>query len=283
MPFTPQQRSMAILGGVFGGGLLITFLLVSLVSGGDDDDRRVSIGPNRPTSTSTSSTLPPTLATVTTTLPPPTLAPITNPTTPNTITPGTVAVVTTAPPATSPPSPGTTKPPNNPTTSTTAKPKTTEEKLEEALEEALLGGPPPQGTPPRVRVTIDDGDEQDEQDDEVRVRWDLDASLSDEEQWYQARLEAARMLEVIQGFDGLEDEAIELRGFIDDPLPGMPDNQTRLAYVRYERATLDGIDFGSFDPLTVFDKPPADESDVDPPLDTAPPPTTTTSSTTTTT
>ena len=53
MPFTPQQRSMAILGGVFGGGLLITFLLVSLVSGGDDDDRRVSIGPNRPTSTST--------------------------------------------------------------------------------------------------------------------------------------------------------------------------------------------------------------------------------------
>jgi hypothetical protein len=273
MPFTPQQRSMAILGGVFGGGLLITFLLVSLVSGGDDDKRRVSIGPNEPTSTSTTTTVPPTVATATTTLPPPTL-PVTNPTTPNTVTPGTVAVVTTSPPATSPPSPGTTKPP---TTTTTVKPKTTAEQLEESLEAALQGDgePPPPGTPPRVTVSID------EEDNEVRVRWRLDESLSAEEQQYQSRYEATLMLAIMKDFDGLDDAAIELRGTVSDEPP--PGNRKRLVYVRYERATLDGIDFGTFDPLTVFETPPADDADIDDSLEPTPPATTTTSSTTTTT
>jgi hypothetical protein len=271
MPLNPQQRSLAILGGVFGGGLLITFLLVSLVSGGDDE-RKVSISPKQPTtSSSTTTTVPPTIATVPSTVPQ-TVAtvPITNPP-PNTIPPGTVQIVTT----TKPPAPATTKP--KPPTTTTTKPKTKAQILDEQLEEALFGGPPPDGTPSRVRVVID------EDDGEVRIRWELDDSLSEEEQKYQARYDAAKLLEVIQGFSGLEDEDIILRARAADPTILNPDHRKFVVRLLYTRATLDGIDFGTLDPLTVFDVPPADDANIDDSLNPTPTPTSSTSSTTTTT
>src|SRR5688500_10462981 len=270
MPLNPQQRSLAILGGVFGGGLLITFLLVSLVSGGDDE-RKVSISPKQPTtSSSTTTTVPPTIATVPSTVPQ-TVAtvPITNP--PNTIPPGTVQSVTT----TKPPAPATTKP--KPPTTTTTKPKTKAQVIDEQLEEALFGGPPPDCTPSRVRVVID------EDDGEVRIRWELDDSLSEEEHKYQARYDAANLLEVIQGFSGLEDEDIILRARAADPTILNPDHRKFVVRLLYTRATLDGIDFGTLDPLTVFDVPPADDANIDDSLNPTPPPTSSTSSTTTTT
>jgi hypothetical protein len=269
MPLTPQQRSMAILGGVFGGGLLITFLLVSLVSGGDDK-RDVSIGPDR-TSTSSSSTS-------SSTLPPTTITtlPVTNPTIPITqgttattvFVPGTVKIVTT----TAPKPPPTTAP--KPTTTTT-KPKTKAQQLEEELEAALFGGPPPDGTPSRVRVVIRESDGQ------VVVTWKLDDSLSSDDQKYQARYDATNMLKVIQGFTGVEDDDVIIRGTISDPLPALPNHRKRVVRLVYERPTLDGIDFTTFDPLTVFDSPPADDADIDDSLN--PTPTATTSTTTSTT
>ncbi|MBM3671880.1 MAG: hypothetical protein FJW86_06820 [Actinobacteria bacterium] len=259
---TQQQRAFAIFGGVFGGGLLFTFLLVSLLSGGDDNDKKIAVGPNQPSTTSstlTPTTLPPTTLPPTT-LPPPPGTIGTSP--PATVTPGTVVVV----PTTSPP---------GPTTTTTA-PPTVAEQLETILEETLLfgGEPPPPDTPPRVRVTYNE-------DDFIRVTWDLDATLTEEEQKYQAREEAAAILAAIKAFDGDNDERVVLRANLPDP--DDPGETIRVVRLVYERASLDAIDFSTFDPLTVFDVPPADDADIDGSLKPAPPPTTSTSSSTTTT
>jgi len=267
MALNPQQRSLAILGGVFGGGLLIAFLAVSLISGDDDKNRRVAIDADQP-STSTSSTtltLPPTLPSTTFATIPLQPGP---PVTPGTISPGTVIVTPTSPPPTS----GTTSPP--PTTGTTS-PPTIADQLEPLLEEALLGGEEPDpDADPRVRVFYDAEDEE-----FVRVSWDLDDSLSEEEQKYAAREEATVLLRAIKEFSGLDDERIILRAFLPDP--DDPDDTIRVVRLEFERATLDGIDFDTVDPLTIFEL--ADESDIDPSLEPAPSSTTSTSSTTTTT
>jgi hypothetical protein len=266
MALNPQQRSLAILGGVFGGGLLIAFLAVSLISGDDPKDRRVAIDPDQPsTSTSTTTlTLPPTLPTTLATFPVPPNPPVT----PGTITPGTVVVTPTSPPATT----GTTGAP--PSTTPTTNPPTVAEQLEAVLEDALLRGEEPDpDADPRVKVVYDaDGEI-------VRVRWDLDDSLSEEEQKYAAREEATVLLRAIQEFSGFDDDNVLLRAFLPDP--DDPDDTIRVVRLKFERATLDGIDFDTVDPLTIFEL--ADEKDIDSSLEPAPPPTTSTSSTTTTT
>jgi hypothetical protein len=267
MALNPQQRSLAILGGVFGGGLLIAFLAVSLISGDDNKDRRVAIDPDQPsTSTSTTTlTLPPTLPTTLATVPVPPNPPVT----PGTITPGTVIVTPTSPPPTS----GTTSPP--PTSGTTS-PPTVADQLEAVLEDALLGGEEPDpGADPRVRVFYDTADEE-----FVRVSWDLDPTLSEDEQKYAAREEATVLLRAIKAFSGLDDERVILRAFVPDP-DDPPDGTIRVVRLEFERATLDAIDFDTVDPLTIFEL--ADEKDIDSSLEPAPPPTTSTSSTTTTT
>jgi hypothetical protein len=176
-----------------------------------------------------------------------------------------VVVVPTAPPATT----GTTAP-TTPTTS----PPTPAEELEALLEAALLGDeePPPPDTPPRVRVTYN-------ADDFVRVTWDLDETLSDDEQRYAAREEATAILRIIQGYDRIGDEPIIMRALLPDP--DDPDETVRVVRLRFERATLDAIDFDTVDPLTIFEL--ADSAVIDPALQPAPPSTTSTSSTTTTT
>jgi hypothetical protein len=261
MALQPQQRALAILAGVFGGGLLIAFLAVSLISGDDNKEKKISVGPNQPstsTSSSTLLTLPTLPSTTQATTPQPPVTPSTG------VTPGTIIVVPTSPPPTT----ATTAP----TTSTTH-PPTVAEELETLLEETLLGGeePPPPGTPPRVRVTYN-------ADDFVRVSWNLDETLSDEEQRYAAREEATALLRVIQGYDRIGDERIILRALLPDPDTGDPHRVVRLVF---ERATLDAIDFTTVDPLTIFEL--ADDADIDPALEPAPPPTTSTSSTTSTT
>jgi hypothetical protein len=266
MALNPQQRSLAILGGVFGGGLLIAFLAVSLISGDDPKDRRVAIDPDQPsTSTSTTTlTLPPTLPTTLATIPVPPNPPVT----PGTITPGTVIVTPTSPPATT----GTTGAP--PSTTPTTNAPTAAEQLQAVLEDALLGGEEPDpDADPRVRVVHD------EEDNEVRVSWDLDATLDEDEQKYAAREEATVLLRAIKEFSGFDDEVIVVRAFLPDPDPPPP--RMRVVRLEFERATLDAIDFDTVDPLTIFEL--ADEKDIDSSLEPAPPPTTSTSSTTTTT
>lgn len=262
MALQPQQRSLAILAGVFGGGLLIAFLAVTLLGGDDESDRDISIGPN-PTTTSTRATIPPT----TITLPVTTLAPIPppapTPTSPA-VTPGTIVQVPTTgggPPTTSPTTPT--------TTPTTTAPPSVSEELGALLEGVLLGSAePPPDPPSRVDVTYNE-------DDVVRVTWALDDTLTEEEQRYAAREEAFALLRAIQGFDRLGDEQVVLRATLPDPDTGDPSRVVRLVF---ERDTLDALDFDTLDVLTIFDV--ADIAEIDPALEPTPPPTTSTTSTT---
>ncbi|MSO79541.1 MAG: hypothetical protein EXQ79_08025 [Acidimicrobiia bacterium] len=269
MALQPQQRTMAILGGVFVGGVIIAVLIVSLVNGGDPK-HAVDIDPNQPsTSTSTSTT---TLPLLTTTFPPITVPPVPPPTTPTpttatTITPGTTIVI--PPPTTTP----TTAPPPTSTapTTPTTKQLSVAGELDALLENVLLGGVPPDDpdAPGLVRVVVRA---------QVRVTWSLDETLSADEQRVEARLEAAAILQAIQSYARLEDQTIVLRATLPDPGTGDP---TRVLRLVFQRDTLDAIDFATIDPLTIFDL--ADDSDIDPILEPSPATTTTSSSTTTTT
>ena len=144
--------------------------------------------------------------------------------------------------------------------------------LNDALELALNGGVlPAPGTPARVTVRFvpDDGG------DRVRVTWKLDEKLTTNEQRVRARLEAFTLLRVIQAANPPGDGPVVLRATLPDPDTGDPHRVIRLVY---ERDTLDGINFKTIDPLTIFTL--ADDSDID--LDLAPTPVTTSSTTSTT-
>lgn len=144
--------------------------------------------------------------------------------------------------------------------------------LNDALELALSGGVlPAPGAPARVTVRFvpDDGG------DRVRVTWKLDEKLTINEQRVQARLEAFALLRVIQAANPPGDGPVVLRATLPDPDTGEPDRVIRLVY---DRDTLDGINFNTIDPLTIFTL--ADDSDID--LDLAPTPVTTSSTTSTT-
>ena len=144
--------------------------------------------------------------------------------------------------------------------------------LNDALELALNGGVlPAPGTPTRVTVRFvpDDGG------DRVRVTWKLDEKLTTNEQRVRARLEAFTLLRVIQAANPPGDGPVVLRATLPDPDTGDPHRVIRLVY---ERDTLDGINFKTIDPLTIFTL--ADDSDID--LDLAPTPVTTSSTTSTT-
>jgi hypothetical protein len=144
--------------------------------------------------------------------------------------------------------------------------------LNDALELALNGGVlPAPGTPARVtaRFVPDDGG------DRVRVTWKLDEKLTTNEQRVRARLEAFTLLRVIQAANPPGDGPVVLRATLPDPDTGDPHRVIRLVY---ERDTLDGINFKTIDPLTIFTL--ADDSDID--LDLAPTPVTTSSTTSTT-
>ena len=254
-----QQRALAIFLAVVGGGLAIVLLALSL--GGDDSKqtRRIEIPPSRATSTSSSTV--PTSTTTTTTL---AVLAVPSTTALPPITPGTVVVVN----PTAPPGPPAT---SASTTTTTTGHLTPAEELEVLLETALGGGTPPTGTDPRVNVDFR------ESDDRVRVTWSLDPLLDVEEQRAAARVEATTVLQIIQGFAGLDGERVVLRATLPDPDTGDPARVVRLVF---ERATLDSLDFSTLDAFTIFEL--ADESTIDPALEPAPPPTTTTSTTTTT-
>ncbi len=274
MPLQPQQRSLAILAGVFGGGLLIAFLAVTVFSGGDDQ-RKIAIGPNQPSTSTSASSTPPT-TTISSTLPPTTAVPVSTSVTPATRpVPTTVIIVppTGAPTPTGAPAPTGTTGTTSPPTPSTTQPPTIGEQLETLLEATLLGDaePPPPDTPPRVRVTYEAGEL-------LRVSWDLDETLSALQQRYAARNEATALLRAIQDFDGLGDEPITLRALLPDP--DDPDQPLRVVRLVFERDTLDAIDFDTLDPLTIFDL--ADESEIDPDLEPSPPPTTSTSTSSTT-
>jgi hypothetical protein len=123
---------------------------------------------------------------------------------------------------------------------------------------------PAPGTPSRVTVRFvpDPGG------DRVRVTWKLDETLTTDQQRVQARLDAFALLRAIQAANPPGDGPVVLRATLPDPDTGEPDRVIRLVY---ERDTLDGIDFTTIDPLTIFTL--ADDSDIDPDL--APTPTTT--------
>ena len=78
---------------------------------------------------------------------------------------------------------------------------------------------------------------------------------------------------------GDNDERVILRANLPDP--DDPGETIRVVRLEFERATLDGIDFTTVDPLTIFEL--ADDAVVDDSLEPPPPATTTTSSSTTTT
>jgi hypothetical protein len=111
---------------------------------------------------------------------------------------------------------------------------------------------------------VSDGSE-----DKVRVTWKLDPSLTVEEQQVESRLEAFTLLQTIQAANLPPDlDPVVLRATLPDPDTGDP---TRVIRLVYTRATLDGIDFTTVDPLSIFTL--ADDSDID--SDLAPTPTTT--------
>ena len=253
---------MAILGGVFVGGVIIAVLIVSLVSG-DDPKRAVNVDPTQPSTSTT------TLPLLTTSLPPTTIfVPPTSPppTTATTITPGTTIVVPPPTTATTAPPPPTSTAPTTPTT----KQLSVAGELDALLENVLLGGVPPEDpdAPGLVRVVVRAT---------VRVTWTLDETLSADEQRVEARLEAAAILQAIQSYARLGDQSIVLRATLPDP--DDDGNPKRVIRLVYDRATLDAIDFTTIDPLTIFEL--ADDADIDPILE--PSPATTTSSSTTTT
>jgi hypothetical protein len=185
------------------------------------------------------------------------------------VTPGSVVVNPAPPPPPAPAAvPEAPPEPDTPSTTTTTVPKTLEQELTELLEQVLAGETPlPPGTPPRVTLDY-------EEDERVRVTWPLDATLTDEPLRIDARVEAAAMLQAIQGFDRLGDELIVLRA----TLPDVDGDPERVLRVVFERSTLDAIDFTTIDELTIFEL--ADEADIDPIL--MPTPTTTTTTSTTT-
>ncbi len=272
MPIT-KEHAPAIIVGAFIAGLAIVGVVLA-VSGGDGDDTR-SIDTERSTTSSSSSTTSSTTTSSTTTT---TLAPVTAPpTAPPTLPPPSIIVVPTAPPTsppTQPPTTTTTAPPtttsSSPTTSTTGG-GTPEQQVADALEAALSAdGTLPPDDQRRVGVDIND--------DRVRATWSLDESLTLEQQLYASRIDAYTLAKTLQGLAQVSEQDVILRATLPDE-DGDPKVVVRLVF---SRETLNGIDFTTIDPLTIFDL--ADDATYDPPPDLQPvPPSTTTSSTTSTT
>jgi hypothetical protein len=256
---------------VAGVGVLAVVGTILALTGDDDasQTRRVDTPPDRKQVTTTVPTFLVTTSSTTVTLAP------TVPTTALGVpsiaaTPGSI-VVNPAPaptaPAATPTAPA--GPSTQPTTTSTL-PKTLEQELGELLEQVLAAGAPaPPGTLPRVAIDY-------EAEERLRVTWSLDPTLTGEPLRIDARVEAAAMLQAIQGFARLTDELIVLRATLPD-VDGEPERVLRLAF---ERPTLDAIDFATLDELTIFEL--ADEADVDPILLPTPTTTSTPSSTTTT-
>lgn len=257
-----QRRSALIAGGVVTGVLVL--LVVGITLSGGDHGKTTSVEIEHSSSTSSSSTTTPTVLT-TTTLVQPLLPPVA----PRTIPPGVVIVVPTsapsAPPPVAPTAPRTT-PPTPPTTSTTRPHEIVT--LETKLEAVLNGGTQPDaGSPKRVRVVAPPAAP-------IQVTWTLDPTLSTTAQKTAVRAEAFSLLEAIQSAHLSGQEPIVLRATLPDPATGTPKRVVRL---RFERATLETIDFATTDPQRIFSL--ANQRQVDPSLKVVGPPTTTTTAT----
>lgn len=276
-----QKRAVIAVVSIFAGGIALIVLLIVLASGGDDT-KSVKTASDR-TTTSSSSTLP------TTTLPPTTttFVPLTVPPTaappPPTAAPPTVIVIPPTAAPTAPTTPTTATPPSTAPTTTTTSPSPSKQ-LATAIETALNGGVPPDpGDPKRVKVTIPANP--DNPDKKVEVDWDLPADFPldpadwTDEQFTQVRVEALTILATIRDANLPGDQEIRVRGFVPDP--DDEDLTLRIVRIIYARATIDGVDFPTYE--NVFDVPPAITAEVDPDYVPSPPPTTTSSSTTTTT
>ena len=114
----------------------------------------------------------------------------------------------------------------------------------------------------------------------VVVTWELDTTLTPEQQATQARNEAFLLLQSIQTANPEGNDSIRLRATIPDPDGTGTDIVVRLVI---DRSQFDAFDFTGVDPLTVFElpfysSPPDIDEDVVPPL----PGTTTSSSSSTT-
>ena len=269
-----QKRAVIAVVSIFAGGIALIVLLIVLASGGDDT-KSVKTASDRTTTTS-SSTLP------TTTLPPTTttLVPPTAPPPPPTVAPPTVIV---NPPTAAPTTPTTATPPSTAPTTTTTSPSPSKQ-LATAIETALNGGVPPDpDDPKRVRVTIPANP--DNPDKKVEVDWDLPADFPldpaawTDEQFAAVRQEALTILATVRDANLPGEQEIKVRGFVRDPKD--EDLTLRIVRIIYARATIDGVDFPTYE--NVFDVPPAITADVDPAYVPPAPPTTTSSSTTTTT
>ncbi|HUV10457.1 MAG TPA: hypothetical protein VMX12_05730 [Acidimicrobiia bacterium] len=271
-----QKRAVIAVVSIFAGGIALIVLLIVLSSGGDDT-KSVNTASDRTTTTSTStttSTLPPTTTTfapltVPPTAPPPTAAP----------TPTVIVIPPSAPataPATAPPTAAPTAPPTTAPTTTTTQPSPSKQ-LASAIETALNGGvPPDSGTPKRVKVTIPD-----EPSERIKVEWDLDDTLTPAEQAVKAREEALVILAAIRDANLPGEQEIRILGFVVPDPDTDPGDTLRVIKLIYERATLDGPDFPTYE--NVFETPPALDAEIN--LDYVPlaPPTTSTSSTSSTT
>jgi hypothetical protein len=151
--------------------------------------------------------------------------------------------------------------------------------LTESLEAVLTpdGQPPPDGSVPRVKVhQITSGPHP-----KLTVSWTIlptdDGSIPVE----QAYQDAADLLRVIKGFDGLRFDRIYVRGLypVDtDNDVSTPREVKRVILLRFTKPRLDSIDFDTLEPLDLPDK--ASSADIDP--DFSPTTTTTTTSTSST-
>jgi len=245
-----QKRAVIAVVSIFAGGIALIVLLIVLASGGDDT-KSVKTASDRTTTTSSSTTTSTTLPPVTTTLAPPTVPP----TPPPTVAPPPTVVV--IPPTAAPTTPSTdaTTTSTAPTTTTTL--PSPSKQLAAEIETALNGGiPPDPGAPKRVKVTIPPNP--DNPDKKVEVDWDLPADFPldpadwTDEEFAAVRQEALTILATIRDANLPGDQEIRVRGFVPDP--DDEDLTLRIVRIIYARATIDGIDFPTYE--NVFDVPP---------------------------
>lgn len=265
-----QKRAVIAVVSIFAGGIALIVLLIVLSSGGDDT-KSVNTASDRTTTTSSSTTTTSTLPPTTTTFAPLTVPP----TAPPPPAPTVIVIPPTAAPTTAATVPPTTTPTAPTTTTTTPSPS---QQLAATIETALNGGVPPDpGAPKRVKVTIPANP--DNPDKRIDVDWDLDPTLTPVEQAAKAREEALLILAAVRDANLPGEQEIRVRGFVPDP--DDPEDRLRVVRLIYERATIDGAGFPTYE--NVFEEPPALVAEIDilyvPPA----PPTTSTSSTTTTT
>lgn len=215
-----------IVGGAAVGGLAIIGLAIALSSGGGDDTNAIDTRRTTTSSSSTTSSSTTTSTSTTTTL-------ITLPPTVPSTAPPTTVIIPTAPPTAAPTAPPTSPPTTKPPTTTT-KPPSPAQQLALTLDTALNDGQP--NAPARVTV-LPMGSHK-----VLDVTWQLDASLTPEQQGDQARADALVLLQTVQGANPPGNNKFKLRGIL--PKPG----KDQVILLVIDRSQFDAFDFSTFNP-----------------------------------